>query len=112
MIEKTVIDYLEDNLNVNVFMEVPETPPTSFIVIERVGSDRENKLDSVTLAIQTYSDTLYHTAELNEVVKGVMENITELNEVASCRLDRDYNFTDTSTKRYRYQALYVLFYYC
>lgn len=111
MIEKTVLDYLSDNLEVNVYMEVPEETPTSFVTIERVGSDRSNKIDSVTLAIKSHSDTLLHTAELNEAVKSAMYGITELNSISSCKLDRDYNFTDTSTKRYRYQALFMLVFY-
>ena len=32
-------------------------------------------------------------------------------EVASCRLNSDYNFTDTTKKQYRYQAVFDIVYY-
>ena len=111
MIEKTILDYLNDNLNVSVYMEVPDDPPANFIVIERIGSSRVDLLNSASFAIQSYSDTLYKTVELNEAVKDAMMRIKELDNISSCTLDRDYNFTDTSTKRYRYQALFIITHY-
>lgn len=32
-------------------------------------------------------------------------------EISGVKLDRDYNFTDTTTREYRYQAIYDLTYY-
>lgn len=111
MIEKIVLNYLDAHLDYDVFMEVPETPPTNFIIVEKVNGGISNLVKSATFAIRSYSGTLLNAAEMNEAVKSVMDNITELNGVSSCRLDRDYNFTDTSTKRHRYQSLFVLAYY-
>lgn len=111
MIEKTILDYLSDKLSVPVYMEVPEKVPKSFVLIERIGSSRADLFSSATFAIQTYAGTLYETVELNETVKQEMLAIVELDSISSCRLDRDYNFTDTQTKRYRYQAIFEIAHY-
>ena len=50
-------------------------------------------------------------AELNEQVKAAMEDLADLDEVSACRLNSDYNFTDTTTKHYRYQAVFDLVFY-
>ena len=111
MIEKIVIDYLESALSVPVYAEVPEGGADSFVVVEKVGSSRANYLDSATIAVQSYGDSLVNAAELNQIVKGLMLDIISLDQVSAVRLNSDYNFTDTTTKRYRYQALFVITYY-
>jgi len=112
MIEITVLNYLNTHLNdYGVYMEVPENPPVNFIVIEKVNGGVTNKVKSATFAIRSYSGTLLKAAQMNEAVKEVMEGITDLSGVSSCRLDRDYNFTDTKTKRYRYQSLFEITHY-
>jgi hypothetical protein len=48
---------------------------------------------------------------LDESVRQAMEQAVTLDNIASARLASNYNFTDTSTKRYRYQAVYDIYYY-
>ncbi len=114
MIEKTVLDYMTAELSVPVYMEIPpETPdsPSSFVVIQKLGSTFTNRLDTATMAFQSYSkNSLLEAARLNESVKAAVENMVSLATVSNCFLNIDYNFTDTRTKRYRYQALYVITY--
>jgi hypothetical protein len=111
MIEKIVIDYLESALSVPVYAEVPEANTGAFVVVEKVGSSRTNYLDAATIAVQSYGDTLVDAAKLNQTAKGLMLEIVNLEQVSAVRLNSDYNFTDTETKRYRYQALFVITYY-
>ena len=40
-----------------------------------------------------------------------MEGIIAQPEVAACRLNADYNYTDTTKRLYRYQAVFDLVYY-
>lgn len=54
---------------------------------------------------------MYDAARLNERVKAAMDSAAELDAVSASRLNSDYNFTDTTTKRYRYQAVYDLVYF-
>lgn len=111
MIEKIVYDYLKATLGVDVFMEIPENEPSEFVVIEKTGSSRANLMDKATLAIQSYSDSLYKTAVLNELVKSKMLDSVSVDQITSCKLNSDYNSTDTQFKRYRYQAVFDISYY-
>lgn len=111
MIEKVLLDYLNDNLDVKVYTEVPKQLPKEFVIIEKTGSSRTNLIDSATFAIQSYSDSMYGAALLNEQVKEKMYGIVFLNNISNCRLNGDYNYTDTRTKQYRYQAVFNLTYY-
>lgn len=111
MIEKTVLAYLAQSLGVPVCMEEPERAPASFVVVEKTGSSQENHVTHSTLAIQSYAPSLYQAAELNELVKQAMEKLAALNEIGRSRLNSDYNFTDTASKRYRYQAVFDITHY-
>lgn len=108
MIEKIILDYLNDKAPVPAYMEKPTPEPTQYILIEKTGSDRANCIDSATIALQSYADSMFDAASLNEKVKSIMYDIIELDEVFSVRLVRDYNFTDTTKKKYRYQAIFDL----
>ena len=110
MIEKILLDYLNDILNVPVYMEVPERNIKKYVVLEKTGSSKVNKIPTATIAVQSYGPTLYDAAELNEQVKTVIESAIVLPEISAIRLNSDYNFTNPTTKQYRYQALYVITY--
>ena len=109
MIEKTVIDYLAENLIVNVYAEKFKQAG-KFVIVEKVGGGENNHIKRASIAVQSYADTMYEAAELNEEVKRVMERITELPTVSKCKLDSDYNYTDTSQKKYRYQSVFDFIY--
>lgn len=111
MIEMTVLSYLKAALNVPVYMEVPEDPETTFVVVQKTGSSKTNYIYSATFAIQSYTGSLLGAAELNEQVKAAMDDIIVLDEISRSELNSDYPFTDESEKRYRYQAVYDLFHY-
>lgn len=111
MIEKTILDYLNSKLSVAVYMEEPIKPPKSYVLIEKTGSGKRNHIYSAMFAVQSYGSSLLEAATLNESVKNAMESIVELDVIGSCSLNSDYNFTDTTTKRYRYQAVFDLIHY-
>ena len=109
MIEIIIKNYLAEKLSVPVVLEVPANPPKSFVLLEKTGSSREEHIDRAMLAIQSYAPSMYDAARLNERVKAAMDSAAELDAVSASRLNSDYNFTDTTTKRYR--AVYDLVYY-
>lgn len=111
MIEETVMEYLHGRLGVPVTMEVPEEASGTFLVMERTGSGRSNQICRVSLAVQSYAPTLLQAAQLDDAVIEAMLCLPELDCIGACRLERDYNFTDTDTKRYRYQAVFAVTYY-
>ena len=111
MIEKTILDHLAGALEVPCGMERPAKEPASFVVLEKTGNSRTNWVCTAILAVQSYGPTLYEAARLNEDVKLAMNTAAALPEVAAVRLNSDYNFTDTASKRYRYQAVFDVTYY-
>lgn len=110
MIEKTVLDYLNTALSVPAYMEMPETEPERFVLVEKTGGSTEDHIYFATLAIQSYAESMFEAATLNEEVKKAMDNIIVLDAVSRSHLNTDYNFTDTTKKKYRYQAVYDLVY--
>lgn len=111
MIEKIIVDYLNETMSVPAFMEMPEIPPAAFILAEKTGGSGANGICSAMITIQSYNTTMYGAAQLNEQLKEAMESIDELDVISKAELNTDYNFTDPRTKRYRYQAVYDLVYY-
>jgi hypothetical protein len=111
MIETTLIKYLNNNLDVEAFAEYPEKAPEQFVLLEKTGSETSYSITSATIAIQSYANSLFDAMKLNEKVKKAMERLWELDCMIRCELNTDYNFTDTSTRKYRYQAVFDITYY-
>lgn len=111
MIEAIVLAVLDSQLSVPVYMEVPENKPSSYVVLDKTGSQRINRIDRATFAVQSIAETLLDAASLNETVKAVMDQLPYLTEeIFSAELNSDYNFTNTATKERRYQAVYIITY--
>lgn len=111
MIEKTVLDYLNERLDVAAYMETPEEPPESYVLIEKTGEGEEDYIYSATLAIQAYAESLYGAAELNEKVIKAMAEAVAIDGICKVELNSNYNYTDTTQKKYRYQVLFNIYHY-
>ena len=111
MIEKTILDHLSAVLDAPCGMEVPPDPPPHFVVLEKTGETRENCIRDAILAVQSYAPTLLEAATLSESVVAAMLNAVQLPTVAAVELNGNYNFTDTATKQYRYQAVFDVTHY-
>lgn len=111
MIEKVIIDFLGKNLSVPVFAEEPEEETKRYVVIEKVGGYKEEHINHASIAIKSYASSMSEAALLNGEVKKTMEDLIVLDDVVSVDLTRDYNFTDTTKKKYRYQAIFDLVFY-
>ena len=110
MIEQILYDYLSQSASVPVYLDQRDASG-KYIVIEKTGSRRENLIDYATIAIQSYADSMYEAASLNESVKSLIYQSVTLPEISAANLNSDYNFTDTTTKKYRYQAVFDFTYY-
>lgn len=106
MVETIITEYLSKKLGIKVTTEKPDDEPSRYVLIEKTGSTRSNYIDKATVAIQSYAESMYEAAALNEQVKQAMDNITILPNISKSELNSDYNFTDTTKKEYRYQAVY------
>lgn len=110
MIEKIILDYLLETLNVDVYLEKPDNPPERYVLIEKTSGFKENHISTATFAVQSYAESLFFAAELNVEVINAMDNLVNLKEIGSSKYNTDYNYTDTSKKIYRYQAIYDVTY--
>ena len=111
MIELIVKNYLSTKLEIPIVFEHQKNLPKRFILIQKTSGSRENFLNSSTVAIQSYAESMFEAAKLNEKIKNLMYDLITVDEVSSVDLNSDYNFTDTETKQYRYQAIFDIHYY-
>lgn len=111
MIEIVIRKYLASQLDVPVYLERPDNPPEKYVLFEKTGSGKSNHILSATFAFQSYGKTMLETAQLNERVKYAVDGLLSQNEIHSVRLNSDYNYTDTTTKEYRYQAVFDIGHY-
>lgn len=111
MIEIIIKQYSDNHLSVPCYLEKPITPPQRYVLFEKISSGKSNHLPSSTFAFQSYAESMYESALLNEKVKEVIESMIELDEIRSIKLNSDYNFTDKTIKEYRYQAVFDIKHY-
>lgn len=112
MIEKVLIDKLEQFIGCPVCFEVPADSKTEFVVLEKTGSSAEDHVYVSTVAIQSYSDSMEHAADLNDLIKhNMLSAVADGDYIISVMLNSDYNYTDTTEKRYRYQAVFDITHY-
>lgn len=114
-IEELVINYLNDN-GIDAYIQMPETvrnpgSGAEFVIVQKTGSGWVNRLCEATIAVQSYAPTLYRASQLNYQIIELMQGIISLEEVTSCKLNSDYEFTDTTNKRPRYQAVFDIRHY-
>lgn len=110
MIEKILLDWVRQVIPAH--MELPEDfPSVPFVVLEKTGGGMENHIKTATIIAQSYGGSLLEAAETNERVKERILGAVALNEIARVELNSEYNYTDPSTKRYRYQAVFDIVYY-
>ena len=111
MIEIIIKNHLDSKLAEPVSLEKPASSTGNYVVFEKPVAVKNNHLPSAVFVFQSYGKSLYQALELNERVKQAVENLIELDEIRGISLNSDYNFTDTTTKEYRYQAVFDIKYY-
>jgi hypothetical protein len=112
-IEVTILtamqQWLKDNgYDLTVYTEIEKSMPDEFITLEKTGGGESNFIGETTIAIQSWADSLARAAEINEIAKDAARNLINDGRVIQADLQTDYPFTDTETKKYRYQAVFYL----
>lgn len=110
MIEIDVLNYLKSKTSVPVYTETQTKMPSKYIIIEKTGSSREDYIDKPIITIKSVSTSMYEAAKLNEEVKEMIFDSIGYGGIGGVRLNSDYNYTDTTTKTYRYCALFMFTY--
>lgn len=111
MIELIILEYLNKHSQIPAYMEKPNKAPPKYYLIEKLSGGASNHIGSASFSVQSYASSLYEAAELNEKVIETLLSAVELDEIVSVKLDTNYNFTDSTTKRYRYQAIFDVVHY-
>lgn len=111
IIEQIIIQYLTEALSVPVYAQRPERPDPQYVIVEKTASSNVNFITTSTIAIQSYANRLLEAAQLNETVKAAMDDLPDLPTIGKAKLTSDYNFTNTTAKQYRYQAVYNITHY-
>lgn len=111
MIEEIILNHFIKKASVPCYMEEPIKPPSKYILLEKTGSGQNDRLFTAMFAVKSHGQTMLEAAEVNDEAIGIMLSANELPEITRVRLNSDYNFTDLTTKRYRYQAVFNLTFY-
>lgn len=112
MIEVYLYEYLTKNLSVPAYLQIPEDQAQKYVVIDKIGgSEIQRTLQESRFAFQSYADSMYESAELNEELKACVKSMLKDNKIAGIDLVSDYNWTDVSTRKYRYQAVFDIYHY-
>jgi len=110
MIETILLNYLKNAMDLPVLMEEPENPTERYVVLQKTGSSMENQIKSATFAVKSYGASLADAAAINAEVIDKALAMTPADGVFSAELNSDYEYTNTETKQYRYQAVLVFYY--
>lgn len=105
--EEKILNFLKDR-GFTCYMEEPVKKPSEYVLVEKTGSsDAGDGLYSSLYAFKSYSTSMYKASNLNEKVKAaVMDMPQNIPGITDATLNSDYNFTDTDTRRYRYQSVF------
>lgn len=117
MIEEIVLNYLKDNLDVDVFLETPSNHSDTYVTMKLIGSGMDNHINAATFEFYCYSQSKYESAVLDRMLKEAMlgnestsYGIIELSTISACKYGGGNDAPDTSKKAYRYRSYYNLFY--
>lgn len=113
MIEQTVIEYLNGHAGV-FYPAYGDTPRggggLNYYLVEKTGSTNRDHIHTAQIVIQSYGTSKADAAAMNEALVSAMRDLITLASVSACRLNSDYDFTDTAKKRHRYQAVFDITY--
>lgn len=110
MIELILKQYLDSVLDVPVLLEHKTGVTVPYVLLDKTGGSESNHLKKATVAIQSYGTSLYNAALLNDRVVQAMDRFNEIENITGVHLNSSYNYTDTETKNYRYQAVFDINY--
>lgn len=110
MILTQLLQYLNEHLSVEAYAEAPDEL-TDYVLLEQTASSRSNHIITTTIAVQSYGKSLLEAMALSREVETVMGGFLALGNITRVELETDYNFTNTTTKQYRWQAVYNITHY-
>lgn len=110
LIEPIVLNYLEENLDVPVYMNMPKSIPEKFVIFTTVDRGRKDFINHVTIEFHSYARTKLDAAMIDERVRMLMEDIIFLPEIAASRFGGGNDLNDSQIDRFRYRCYFNLTY--
>ena len=111
MIEKTILDFLNERMREPVLAEIPANPAAEYVLVVKAGGTTRDFLSTSQIVIVSTGKTLQRAAKSHESVKSIMSSLTELDDVTKVKLLEEGNTTDPLAKRHRYQGVYEITHY-
>ncbi len=112
MIEETVLNYLKYHLSVPVYKNEPSKKDDEYVVIEKTGGSITNHVKQSTIVIQSYGISSYRASVLmEEVIAAMTDGLITLDEISEVVVNGSSSFTDTTTKKPRYQTVFIITHY-
>lgn len=112
MIEDTIKNYLDYHLSAPVYISVPKDKPDEYFVMEKTGGGISEKIRQANITVQSYAKTMYKAASLIEEANAAMlDGLISLDQISDVQMNGSYNYTDTTTKKPRYQSVFVVTHY-
>lgn len=112
LIEQIVIDHLKSELKIDdVYAEVPEIAPDSFVLITVIDRRKKNFIDSITMEFHSYAPSKAEAAALDTSVRKSVERLISRDDISSCRLGGGDDDPDVWLNKYKYRSYYNIVYY-
>ena len=114
MILDVIIDYCNNSdLDAPAFAERPkQNCPDEYYILELIGEPKSDQIETATIAVRSHANNMKRAADLAYDIDNLLMNgIINLDYIAGVRRNTIANFTDQSTKEYRYQGVYVITHY-
>lgn len=112
MIEKLLIAYLNNEMDVPVYAEKPiKDIPSQYIVLRLIDSGIVNKINAATVSFESYAESLLQAAELNDKLQEKLFDAITLDEISSSTLGGSSRNIDIQTKAYCYESIFNFYYY-
>lgn len=88
--------------------ERPQKPPQAYVVLDKTGGTETNLIERSTIAFQSIAPTKAEASFLNDAVKEAIYTADTLPGVSAVSLISDGDFTNPTTKTYRYQTVFEI----
>lgn len=111
MIEVTLKDYLEDELSAPVYMEVPKSVPSEYVLLQLIDAGRIDHIDAATFSVIVRSSSLYSAAQLRDDVKHALFDSISLACISHVDQGGEISSIDSANKTYQYELTFNFYFY-
>ena len=112
LIEQIVIEHLKTILGTDdIYAELPEAVPESFVLLTITDRRQQNFIDSVTMELHSYAKSKAEVSALDKSVRKAMETLVIHDEISSSKIGGGDDEPDVWLEKYRYRSIYNIVFY-